>query len=435
MLSPGEPLVFYTGALLCAVVSLGALSGGLGWARGRSQQRRRADEDAITFREEVRVAAAAARARLAQQLAWEGLRPLRVGAIVEESPDTKSFYLTSLNEAPLPRFLPGQYLTLTLPVQTVANGPPTIRCYSLSDRPHREYYRLTVKRQLAPSDSTGVPPGIGSGWLHDRVQVGDELQCEAPRGAFFHEPTYERPTVFIGAGVGVTPIMSMLSAIVHSGILAPTMALLSFRDGEHHLYRDALNDMARHPNPHLKLQIAYTRPGQGDAEGIDYHHRGRISIDRLRNELPSNNFDFYLCGPPQMMQTLVPELLEWGVPPGAIHYEAFGPASVSTPGSESLAERAIGSLVQFNPDAEAIVWDGSHATLLEMAEAHGAPIPSGCRAGNCGACCVRIARGTVSTLRRPGTTVAKGECLACISVPDGSVTLETQSATANITDE
>lgn len=435
MLPPGEPLVFYTGAVLCAVVSFQALSGGVGWVRGRSKQRLRADQDAADFREEVSIAAIAARARLAQRLAWKGLKPLRVGAIVQESPDTKSFYLTAPNEAPLPRFLPGQYLTLTLPVQIVANGPPTIRCYSLSDRPHSEYYRLTIKRQLAPSDSVDISPGIGSGWLHDKVQVGDTLQCEAPRGAFFHEPTSERPVVLMGAGVGVTPIMSMLSAILHTGIKAPTMVLLSFRDGEHHLYRDELNKIARKNDPNLKLRIAYTRPRKEDVKGSDYHHQGRVTIDLLRQELPSNNFDFYLCGPPQMMQTLVPELLEWGTPAEAIHYEAFGPASVTTPGTESLGERAIGSLVQFGPENEAVVWDGEHQNLLEMAEAQGAPIPAGCRAGNCGACCVRVLEGSVSTLKRPGMKVAKDECLACISVPDGPVVLETQTVAANLKGE
>ena len=61
----------------------------------------------------------------------------------------------------------------------------------------------------------------------------------------------------------------------------------------------------------------------------DYNHRGRVTIERVREVLPSNNFRFYVCGPGAMMESLVPALWEWGVPESHVHFEAFGPASVS----------------------------------------------------------------------------------------------------------
>lgn len=422
MPTPAEPLLYYTGLTLCGFAAWRAGSGAIGWARDRRAIRRAADRDAVDFRVEVEAAATAARARLATLPAWEGARPLRVSAIVDESPTVKSFYLTDPQGRPLPDFLPGQHLTVALP--TAPGGPATIRCYSLSDRPRAEYYRLTVKRQEPPRDAPETAPGIGSGWLHDRVEVGDAIDCHAPRGVFFYNPLEPRPAVFIGAGVGVTPLVSMLAAARHAGTLAPTHAFLSFTDGTSLLFRDTLNELRREDTPESSVRVALTRPAADDQLGVDYDLRGRVTIETLRRELPSSNFDFYVCGPPSMMQSLVPDLLEWGVPAEAIHYEAFGPASVSSPGSVAIQDRAVGSPVRFDADEEAVVWDGAYQTLLELAEARGVPIGSGCRAGNCGACRVRIVEGAVATLKRPGMAVADGECLACISLPDGPVLLE-----------
>lgn len=417
-----DSIPFYAGALLCAAVCARTLAGAIGILRERSATRRRADADAREFRHEAEAAAVAARARLSRGLAWEGRRSLRVAGLVEESPDVKSFFLTSPDGKPLPSFLPGQYLTVALPVEE--QGAPVVRCYSLSDRPRGDYYRLSVKRQAGPEDDPTVPPGVASNWLHDHVRVGDHLECEAPKGVFFHEPDSERPVVLIGAGVGATPIVSILAALDHVRSSKRVYALLGYRDGEHCLFRDQLEQIAER-NDLFSVRIAYSRPAESDVLGLHYHHHGRLSIDWLRDVLPSNNFEFYLCGPPRMMQTLVPDLLAWGAPDDAIHYEAFGPASVSLEASPDIKQRALGSKVLFaGKGDDPVLWDGAYETLLDLAEARGVPIASGCRAGNCGACRVRVVEGSTTTLKRPGAPLGDGECLACISMPDGQVLIE-----------
>jgi len=420
MPTPGDPLLFYGGAALCAVVTGQATLGVAGVWRARNAQRQRSDADAQAFRAEAHAAAESARARLARQLAWEGRRTLRVSAVVDESADVKSLFLTDPSGRPLPRFLPGQYLTLALPAGP--GGDEVVRCYSLSDRPRPEYYRLSVRRQDAPIDAPDAPAGLGSGWLHRHAIEGLTLQVEAPKGAFFYNPGEPRPSVLIGAGVGVTPLVSMLAAAHHAKLPTPTHAFFGFRDGRSHLFADAVREIAR-DNPLVTAHFAYSAPLQSDRPGVHYHTRGRVTLEVLRRDLPSSNFDYYLCGPPRMMQSLVPELLEWGVPPEAIHYEAFGPASVSL-GAGSLAEKAIGSPVRFSPGSDPVVWDGAYASLLEMAEAAGVPVASGCRAGNCGACRVRVVEGKVAALRRVGVTTDDNECLACVSLPDGPVCLD-----------
>ena len=412
---------FYAGATLCAAVILRAAYGGYGLLRDRRQQRLQADADAEAFRMEANAVAASAKARLSSGLAWEGRRPMRVAGIVEESADVKSFYLTSLDGRPLPSFLPGQYLTMVLPVGE--SERPIVRCYSFSDRPRSDYYRLSVRRQNAPEDSPSAPPGAASTWLHDKVKVGDTLECDAPRGAFFHDPTSDRPVALIGAGVGVTPLVSMLAALAHAQNAKPVYVLLGHHDGEGCLFREQLEQIAE-KNAAYSIRFAYSHPRKEEVLGRHYHHEGRISIDWLRDMLPSNNFDFYLCGPPRMMQRLVPELLEWGVPDDAIHYEAFGPASVSLEASPDAKQRALGSPVRFSESEEPVTWDGSYSSLLELAEACGVSIAAGCRAGNCGSCRLRVVEGSTATLKRPGMPLDQGECLACISVPDGQVLLE-----------
>ena len=119
-------------------------------------------------------------------LPWNGFRKFVVKKKVPEADHQTSFYLSPHDGKTLPGFLPGQYLTFQLPVPGQAK--PVVRCYSLSDRPRDDYYRVTVKRQLAPSDSSDVAHGVGSGYLHDNVQEGDIIDVKAPSGHFHLDP-------------------------------------------------------------------------------------------------------------------------------------------------------------------------------------------------------------------------------------------------------
>lgn len=417
-----ESWIGYLGAALCGVVAAQAVFGGYGIWRDRQKERNQSDADAESYRKEVQAAVVAARARLTAGLGWVGRRQLKVAAIVDEAVGVKSFYLTAIDGAPLPPYLPGQYLTVIAPVSS--DSKPLLRCYSLSDRPRGEMYRITVKRDGGPTDAEPAKPyGAVSSWLHSSLRVGDELTCESPRGAFFYDPSTDKPIVLIGAGVGATPIMSMLATIDGRGHRQPVYGFLTFRDGKQHLFREATQAIEGQ-NPSLRMVTAYTKPRDEDRLGQDYQYHGRITIDAMRRLLPSNNFNFYLCGPGRMMQELVPELLDWGVPEEAIHYEAFGPATVTKPEDAAAAKKAIGSLIRFAEDLPPITWDGNYSSILEMAEANNVPIASGCRVGNCGACRIRVVEGSTTEIKKPGISLGKGECLACISQPNGQLVLE-----------
>ena len=150
-------------------------------------------------------------------VAWSGWRDFRVvRREFEDAAQTQcSFHLRPVDGAPLKPFQPGQYLTFSLKVPGGDAGAPVggrtiTRCYSLSHRPDPTGYRITVKRVPPPPAQPELPPGVSSGYVHDRVHEGDVLQVKAPSGHFFIDPDASVPAVFIAGGIGITPMMSML---------------------------------------------------------------------------------------------------------------------------------------------------------------------------------------------------------------------------------
>jgi uncharacterized protein len=281
-----------------------------------------------------------------------------------------------------------------------------------------------VKRIIASPNNSAAPPGRGSSYLHDRVQVGDSLDMRAPAGTFLIDPLAGDSVVLVGAGIGVTPLVSMLEAYVHSGRRRDVYAIFGFRNSGEHPFKDPLTRLAER-NPWIHLHTSYSSPLPEDVLYKDYNHHGRLTVERLRAVLPSNNFQFYVCGPGQLMETLVPALWKWGVPESHVRFEAFGPASVkSATANRSRGVRAQPCEVRFERANRTTMWDGSFATLLELGEAMGVTIPSGCRAGSCGECMVPVRAGSVTTIKTPGISVPAGHCLTCISAPANKLVLD-----------
>jgi ferredoxin-NADP reductase len=124
----------------------------------------------------------------------------------------------------LPPFLPGQFLTFRLDVPTTGGTEQIIRCYSLSDAPRPDSYRVSIKRVLPPEGSQ-LPAGRSSSFFHDQVAVGSLLQVRAPAG-HFHIDRSDAPVVLIGGGIGITPMLSMLNWCLAEQTWARGLALL-----------------------------------------------------------------------------------------------------------------------------------------------------------------------------------------------------------------
>lgn len=364
-------------------------------------------------------------------LAWQGWREFRVvQRSLEDAARTQcSFYLQPIDGQPLPPFRPGQFLTFSLELagSAVAGGEAArtiTRCYSLSDGPDPAQYRVTIKRVPAPLDHPEYLPGQSSNHFHDHVRVGDVLRVKAPSGHFFIDPDPAVPAVLIGGGIGITPMMSMLRWCIANQPQRPVYLFYGLRNSDEHAFKSHLEEVAA-AHPALKLHVVYSRPAAADVPGRDYQHAGHVDVELLRKTLPHGRHQFYVCGPPAMMQALVPALAEWGVPVADIHYEAFGPASVKLPGAEAAALPEVRDVeVKFQRSGRTLSWDGRDASLLDFAERHGIAVESGCRSGGCGSCETRLLEGSVAYEHAPDHDVAQGHCLLCVGRPATSLVLE-----------
>ncbi len=361
---------------------------------------------------------------------WDGFRDLRVQRKnYEDSNKTIcSFYLTPLDENTLPTFKPGQYLTFKLSVEDKITQTlkSIVRCYSLSDKPNQEYYRVTIKKIPSPADALSLPPGISSNFFHEEVHEGDILTVKAPAGHFYLDEDDNIPIVLIGGGIGITPLLSMLNASIHNTLQREIWLYYGVHNSDDHIMKDYL-DVLAHNHKNLHLHICYSRPKEQDVKKTDYQHSGHIDINLLRLTLLLKPFQFYVCGPRKMMETLIPDLQAWGIPDHNIHYESFGPASIikhEKQQTTSTTETTMSTpTVSFSKSGQTYQWDSDADSLLEFAEENGIAVDSGCRAGSCGTCKTVIETGELEYNQLPDADLESGTCLLCISVPKTNLTL------------
>ena len=354
---------------------------------------------------------------------WQGFRKFEVQKKSHEGGDICSFYLKPHDARPIPPFKAGQFLTFKL---DIPGDKQITRCYSLSSIAHEENYRVSIKRVPPPRGRDDLPPGKSSNFFRDHIEESDILDVKAPGGNFFLDVTRTTPIVLIGGGIGLTPVLSMLEAVVRHGFQRDVHFFYGVRNSDEHIMKDYLESLdAEHRR--LTLHICYSNPTPTDVQGKDFHHAERVSVDLFKRLFPSNNYEFYICGPPPMMESLVKDLDEWRVPESAVNFEAFGPASVkkTTPkpaDGEAGAEKTL--KITFQKSGKEISWTPSSGSLLETAEANGIELDAGCRAGNCGTCLTAVRSGDVSYLNEPGEMPESGSCLVCVGVPKSDLVLD-----------
>ena len=236
---------------------------------------------------------------------WRGERRFTVQRKEQESEVITSFYLVPSDGKPLADFIPGQFTCIVVDI----DGRSLRRNYSLSDRPGQSHYRISVKREAE---------GEVSNFLHDRVQVGDELQLTAPSGNFVLNQQ-QRPLVLLTGGVGITPAISMLQPALESG--RQVHFLHGALNSGTHAFRSHVDALAeQHDN--LKVGYVYSEPLKGDQA----HETGFFDRQKLSAMLPdSTDVDVYFLGPKAFMQSCQQLLNELGIPAENQRYEFFGP--------------------------------------------------------------------------------------------------------------
>ena len=351
--------------------------------------------------------------------AWPGFRPMKVSRIDRESDTISSFVLEPTDGQPLVAALPGQFIVLRLPVNPA--GRPILRSYSLSDLPGADYFRISVKRE---------ENGIGSAFMHSHVHVGDVLDVSAPHGSFTLRAGND-PVVLLSAGVGATPVLAMLHALVAENSQRQVWWLYGARNREDHPFaKESLALLQKLALGHNYVQ--YSRPGPADHVGVDFDAPGRLSVTVLDKLGVPRNGDFYLCGPTSFLQTMRDDLEKWGVSPERVHMELFGALEATTPGMAQVAHTphapegppGPGPSVSFARSGITVAWDPKFASLLELAEACDVSVRWSCRTGVCHTCESGLISGSVSYQPEPLDMPGPGRLLICCSQPREDVVID-----------
>jgi ferredoxin-NADP reductase/MOSC domain-containing protein YiiM/predicted pyridoxine 5'-phosphate oxidase superfamily flavin-nucleotide-binding protein len=362
--------------------------------------------------------------------ARKGFRKFLVKRKVRESTTITSFYLEPADRDPLTPFRPGQFLTFELRIP--GHEGPVIRTYSLSDSPDCPYYRVSIKREPSPPDQPDAPPGLSSSYFHDQVDEGSSLQVGAPRGKFRLEPDGERSLVLLSAGVGITPLLSMLNAVARSTSTRRVWFVHGARNGREHAFGDHVRRIAaEHDNIHV--HVRYSAPDPDDVAGRDYDSSGRIDVELLKEILPFDDHEFYLVGPVPFMRSLYAGLTATGVSESRIHYEFFGPASGlhdnaarqgQAPGRDALEELEGDCEVAFARSGVRARWDPDCDSLLDLAEHQGLSLPYSCRSGICRTCMCGLTDGEIEYVEDPLAPPDDGQVLICVARPKTRVVLD-----------
>lgn len=343
-----------------------------------------------------------------------------VQQIIEENQQIKSFYLTPQNGI-LPRFSAGQFITLKVEI----DGETLLRNYTVSSSPHDPFIRISVKREQQQAGSQHISV---SNYLHNTLKVTSKLNLKEPLGKFTYDAQDPRPAVFLAAGVGITPMVSMLRYAVQEAERSgkkprPIYMINLVRNEVEQAFSKEIMSFQHYAPQLIQVIWLHSQPLASSVEGKDYDFRGRLSADTLRQILPLDNYEFFICGPTGFMQHSYDLLRSLGVQDESIGAESFGPAALVRDRPEKAAQHeaakpvAEQALVVFKQSGFEQMWTAQEGSLLEFAEAHGVQPPFSCRSGQCGSCKVKVAAGTVVHLVDVGVELAEDEALLCCSMP------------------
>jgi len=243
----------------------------------------------------------------------------------------------------------------------------------------------------------------------------------------------DRPVVLLSAGVGATPVMSMLHALAAAGATREIWWLFGARNGDDHPFAAESRTLLQ-SLPHARSYIGYSRPAATDRLGAQFDAAGRLSGSVFEKVGLPRDADFYLCGPIAFTRELTAALEAWGARGGDIHSETFGPGDSITPGVVVAASRVpphqpagttgAGPQVSFARSGLNVNWDEKYASVLELAEACDVPVRWACRTGVCHTCESALISGTVAYNPDPLDPPAPGNILICCARPQSELSLD-----------
>jgi ring-1,2-phenylacetyl-CoA epoxidase subunit PaaE len=312
-------------------------------------------------------------------------------------------------------FKPGQHLTL----RTILDGEEVRRNYSLCTAPDERDWMVTIKR---------MPGGHFSQWAPQNLKAGDAIEVMEPHGSFTIdlEPANKRHFVGIAGGSGITPVMSLIKAILRNEPQSEFTLLYGNRDSSSVIFLDVLADLKDRYLDKFELYHFLDQEEQ-DIElfnGMLDRARCEEAIAHLVPDAAGVD-GWFICGPGPMMDAAEGALLDRGIARERIHIERFtaeAPPGGVTREIAELQTKAEGLTVSVTLDGRTRRVPFRAGNILDSARASGLPAPFACKAGVCATCRAKVTKGKVEMAARYGLTdeeVAGGYVLTCQSVPLG----------------
>lgn len=347
---------------------------------------------------------------------WNAARQMLVcTAVTDEAPDVKTFTF-GVEGGGWFKYMPGQFIT----VELRAKGGDLHRTYTISSTPSRPYaLSITIKAQ---------PGSIGTRWMFDHVVPGSRIRAYGPNGHFTLARNPAEKYLFISAGSGITPMMSMLRWLSDTAPATDVVFLNSARRPEEIIFREELELLAKRM-PNLSLGFlpegrSVASPWAGLMGRIDRHKLAMLVPDFMGREI-------FCCGPDPFMKAVSSIVRHEGFDMGHYHQESFGATSITGSVERQAQAKADGGAI----DGLSVTFLGANdtapakpgQTILETARSIGVRIPAACESGICGTCKVLKREGEVDMHHNGGISqqeIDAGFILACCSRPLTSVEIE-----------
>ena len=340
---------------------------------------------------------------------WNDAELLECAMVIPETADCATLAFRSPSGAWFD-YQPGQFLTLDLPVP----GGSVQKTYTISSSPSRPLsLSITVKAQ---------PGSIGTRWMLDHLKPGMRIKAYGPAGAFTFLRHPARKYLFISAGSGITPVMSMTTWAWDSGEMPDIVFVHAARKPSDIIFKSRLEQFAsRVPGLQLHFTVEEVEPFS-----VWPGYRGRLSQIMLGLMAPDYlEREVFCCGPEPFMRAVREMLASLGFDMVHYHEESFAAPAFDEVLIETVAPAAV-SKVTFADSGKVMACDGTD-TVLTVAKRAGLNIASSCNFGLCGTCKVKKLSGDVAMVHNGGISdeeIADGFILACCARPQGSVTID-----------
>jgi ferredoxin-NADP reductase len=331
---------------------------------------------------------------------------LRLASITAQTADSKTLRFIVPNDRKL-NARPGQFLTFSF----LFDGKKVTRSYSICSSPVQSgYVEITPKR---------VTQGCASVFLNERASIGLTVEANGPFGHFWFDESKHQRVVLLAAGSGITPMMAMLRYMDDLCLETPATLLYCVRTCNEIIFESELEQLQTRLK-NFQCHVLLSRP-HAEWSGPRGHVSREFIEDRVKD---LTSAQFFLCGPPQFMQTSRTILTGLGVKPERIRQESFGNTGPTSPQQDVVAQTGV--VVEFVRSGKSCVVR-SGQTVLEAAEEQGIAIPSSCRQGQCGTCKTKLLEGDVRMDSEEGLdpdSRAQGFVLTCVAHAHGLVKLD-----------